>query len=262
MRIPILRGLIERRLLINYHADPEVVARTLPPPFRPQLVGGSALVGICLIRLRNVRPRFFPPWLGLSSENAAHRTAVVWDAGGIERAGVFVRRRDTDSRCNALVGGRLFPGVHHRARFQTRETLDRFEVALQSLDGKTSVAVTAHLAGGLPATSVFRSLEEASAFFRGGSLGYSVTADPTTFQGLELRVPCWTVEPLAVESVHSSYFEDESIFPRGSITFDSALLMRGVEHEWHGQPDLCCNAVEDDPLRVTEMAPALPRGQA
>ena len=32
----------------------------------------------------------------------------------------------------------------------------------------------------------------------------------------------------------------ESLFPRGSIEFDCALLMRGIEHEWHGKGDLCC----------------------
>ena len=57
MRIPVIRGLIERRILVNYRADPAVVARTLPPPFRPRLVRGSAMVGICLIRLLSaVRP--------------------------------------------------------------------------------------------------------------------------------------------------------------------------------------------------------------
>jgi hypothetical protein len=30
------------------------------------------------------------------------------------------------------------------------------------------------------------------------------------------------------------------LFPKGSIEFDCALLMRGIEHEWHGVPDLCC----------------------
>ena len=29
---------VERRLLVNYRADPAVVVRLLPAPFRPQLV--------------------------------------------------------------------------------------------------------------------------------------------------------------------------------------------------------------------------------
>ena len=61
------------------------------------------------------------------------------------------------------------------------------------------------------------------------------TPRPERFQGLELRCHTWQVEPLAVRFVESSYFDDRAIFPEGSVTFDCALLMRGIEHEWHGR---------------------------
>lgn len=76
MRIPIIQGTIDRRILVNYRVDPDTLAQILPPPFRPQLVHGFGMVGICLIRLKNIAPRFFPAALGISSENAAHRFAV------------------------------------------------------------------------------------------------------------------------------------------------------------------------------------------
>jgi hypothetical protein len=240
MQIPVIRGVIDRRLLVNYRVDPGVLAPLLPAPFRPKLIRGYGMVGICLIRLKRVRPTFLPSWLGISSENAAHRTAVEWDDGGTVREGVYVRRRDTSSRLNALAGGRLFPGIHHHAMFTVAETAARIDVALRSDDGVTTLSVRGHRADALPASSVFRSLEEASAFFRAGSLGYSATPDPSRFQGLELRCLKWEVEPLAVEEVRSSFFDDEALFPPGSITFDCALLMRGIDHEWHGKPDLCC----------------------
>jgi hypothetical protein len=153
---------------------------------------------------------------------------------------VYIPRRDTSSRLNALAGGRLFPGVHHHARFTVRETPDRLEVALASDDGQTHVAVRAAVASQLPRDSVFRSLEEAAAFFRAGSLGYSDTPAPGRFQGLELQCHLWNLAPLAVEAVESSFFDDRAAFPPGAVTFDSALLMRGVEHEWHAREDLCC----------------------
>jgi Uncharacterized conserved protein (COG2071) len=240
MKIPVVRGVIDRRILVNYHVDPSVLAPLLPAPFRPKVIHGVGMVGICLIRLKKVRPTFLPAWLGISSENAAHRTAVEWDDKGTVREGVYVRRRDTNSRLNALVGGRLFPGIHHHARFAVQESADRFEVALRSDDGVTSMLVRGRRVERLPLSSVFHSLEESSAFFQAGSLGYSATPDPSRFQGLELRCLNWRVEPLEVEAVRSSFFEDVSLFPKGSIEFDCALLMRGIEHEWHGQPDLCC----------------------
>jgi hypothetical protein len=153
--------------------------------------------------------------------------------------GVYVRRRDTDSRLNALAGGHIFPGIHHHAHFTVEETADHFHVALESDDGATSMSVRGHRTDRLPETSVFRSLEEASVFFQAGSLGYSATPDRSRFQGLELRCLNWQVEPLEMEAVRSNFFEDDSMFPKESIAFDCALLMRGIEHEWHGKADLC-----------------------
>ena len=48
MRVPVLHGVIERRLLVNYRVAPDALADILPPPFRPKLVDGYAIAGICL----------------------------------------------------------------------------------------------------------------------------------------------------------------------------------------------------------------------
>ncbi len=240
MQIPVIRGMIDRRILVNYRVDPEVLSRHLPEPFRPKVVAGQGMAGICLIRLKSIRPAFLPAWMGISSENAAHRIAVVWDDDGEELEGVFVRRRDTSSRLNSLVGGRLFPGLHNHARFTVHETRDDFSVEMRSDDGLTNMSVQGERTKAIPKSSLFGSLEEASAFFQAGSLGYSSTPDPARFQGLELRCPGWNVEPLEVEAVRSSFFDDKAHFPQGSIEFDFALLMRNIQHEWHGQSDLCC----------------------
>jgi hypothetical protein len=81
MKIPTIHGNIERRILINYTADPEVVQELLPFPFRPKIYKDKAIVGICLIRLKKVKPKGFPDLMGVSSENGAHRIAVEWDEG-------------------------------------------------------------------------------------------------------------------------------------------------------------------------------------
>ena len=120
MQFPVIRGLIDRRILVNYRVKPEVLARLLPAPFRPKMVNGSGMAGVCLIRLKHIRPRFMPLFPGLSSENVAHRIAVEWD----------------------------------------------------------------------------------------------------TNEG-------------------TKEFEDQAMFPPGSVEFDCALLMRGIDHEWHGRNRLC-----------------------
>ena len=239
MQIPVIRGIIDRRILVNFRVDPDVLTRMVPQPFRPKLVKGTGMAGVCLIRLKGIRPRFVPSFLGISSENAAHRIAVEWDQGGETKEGVFIPRRDTSSRLNTMVGGRLFPGVHHHAAFQVDERDDPFRVELNSDDRHTHLLVKGHIAKELPQSSVFGSLQEASEFFERGSLGYSVTAKPDQFDGLELRSFNWQVQPLAVDKVESSFFEDQTLFPPGSVEFDCALLMRGIGHEWHGRGRLC-----------------------
>lgn len=247
MRLPVIRGVIDRRILVNYRVDPAVLARVLPPPFRPLTVAGHGIAGICLIRLREVRPRGLPAVLGVGSENAAHRVAVEWTEDGRTREGVYIPRRDTSSRMNALAGGRLFPGEYHRARFEVEEGAGALRVSLASDDGETRVEVRARRADALPATSVFGSLEAASAFFERGAVGYSATREAGRFDGMELRTRVWEVEPLAVESVASSFFDDPDRFPPGSITLDCALLMRQVPHEWHGREPLAADAAAPAP---------------
>jgi hypothetical protein len=242
MRLPAIRGVIDRRILVSFRVEPDRIAAILPPPFRPQIVDGYAVAGICLIRLRDLRPRGVPRWLGLSSENAAQRVAVEWNDGDHVQRGVYILRRDTSSRLNALAGGRVFPGVHHRANFFVHESDRRFEISLDSIDGLASLRVVASTTDQWPHDSVFGSPDDASSFFAAGSLGYSPAASAGRYQGLELRCQRWQVTPLAVESVRSSLFDDTRLFPAGSARLDCALLMRGIEHEWHTRADLCCVA--------------------
>lgn len=246
MRIPVIQGMIDRRILVNYRVDPDVLSKVLPPPFRPKLIHGFGMAGICLIRLKQIRPRFLPGFIGVSSENAAHRIAVEWEQNGNLRQGVFVPCRDTSAWVNRMVGGRLFPGVHHHARFQIKESDDRFSVILDRVDGGAHVAVEGRVATHLPATSVFASLQEASEFFEGGSLGYSPARRVGQFDGLELRTSRWKIEPLAIERVESSFFATRTLFPERSVQFDCALLMRNIEHEWHGKEPLFSKKTDRD----------------
>jgi hypothetical protein len=239
MRIPVIKGTIKRRLLVNFRADAAVVQRILPRPFRPKLHRGYSLVGICLIRLEQIRPAGLPGALGLASENAAHRIAIEWtDAGGIEREGVFIQRRDTDSFLNRMAGGRLFPGEHHPARFSVLDIGGHIELSMRSLDGTVSVKVVGDNTDILPGSSCFNSVAEASAFFKGGSLGYSITRDADRLDGLLLRTLDWRIRALSVTEVHSSFFTDRERFPNVSIEFNHALMMRDILHEWHKAEDL------------------------
>ena len=195
-----------------------------------------------MIRLESIKPLGVPFPVGLSSESAAHRIAVLWDdENGQTQEGVFIPRRDTGSLINHLVGGRLFPGEHQLADFCIPDTGASIDFAMKSRDGKVEVKVVGTVAEALPETSVFATLADASAFFETGCLGYSVRCGSPSLDGLRLQTRTWDVQALNVSSVVSSYFEDPSRFPDGSVVFDHALLMRNIKHEWHAAPDLLHN---------------------
>lgn len=232
MKPPALVGVVERRLLINYKVDPEAVARLLPEGIRPQLVRGSAVAGICLLRLGNLRPAGMPSWVGLRSENAAHRIAVQWESPKGISQGVYIPRRDSGSMTNVLVGGRLFPGVHHRARFAVREDPGSISVDYRSADGAASVSVEASLADAFAGSGLFADLQEASAFFEGGSVGYSDGSAPGRLDGLELHTSAWRIEPVELKGVRSSFFDGTGVLDPEAAELDSGFVMRNVPVTW------------------------------
>ncbi|TAE78394.1 MAG: hypothetical protein EAZ65_05445 [Verrucomicrobia bacterium] len=237
LKLPTITGLIRRRLLVNYRVDPSALEKILPSPFRPKLHGDHAIAGICLIRLESIRPRGWPVWAGIASENAAHRIAVRWtDAHGREQEGVFVPRRDTGSLPNHLAGGRIFPGEHHLADFDVHDHEGRIKLSIQSRDGSMQIRLAANESPGFPSSSCFRSLEESSAFFEPGRVGFSVTRDSHRLDGIRLEAHQWQVRNLAIESLESSFFEHSAGFPPGSVLFDHALIMRDISHDWHQVP--------------------------
>lgn len=229
MKIPTIHGYIDRRILINFTADPDVVKKIIPSPFRPKIYKGKAIVGICLIRLKDIKPKGLPNFMGINSENGAHRIAVEWDENGKIKTGVYIPRRDTSLRFNALVGGRLFPGRHYYADFNVKETNGNFHIDFKSSD-YTEILIDATETKTFNHQSIFETLDNASDFFKSGDFGYS--PNKQKLEGLRLKTYKWEVRPLEVLNLKSSFFENEDIFPKGSIAFDNALLMTNIEHEW------------------------------
>jgi Uncharacterized conserved protein (COG2071) len=238
MRLPSIQGEIERRLLVNYRVDPEAIAALLPAPFRPQVRDGWSVAGICLIRLGGMRPVGLPGWVGLPSENAAHRIAVEWDDPSGPRTGVYIPRRDSDSLVNSTVGGRLFPGAHHRAEFRVTESDTDLHVAFASKDATADVDVSVQITEDLSGSRLFADVAQASEFFEKGSAGFSATADHCRFDGLELHTKAWKVEPAVVMAARSSFFDDALLFPPGTAVLDCALVMRHIPVVWKPLPTL------------------------
>ena len=184
-----------------------------------------------------VNAKGLPKSIGISSENGAHRIAVEWESKGITKEGVYIPRRDTSSRLNAFAGGTLFPGEHHLADFKVSELSGNYEVSFESND-QTKLSILAKETEKWSYNSIFQNINEASSFFEQGAVGYSPN-NKKTFDGLELKTSNWKVTPLEVLKVESSFFDNEQVFPKGSVKFDNALLMKNISHEWIGLEEIC-----------------------
>src|SRR5262249_62140713 len=57
MRMPNIKGLIRRRILVNYRVDPAVIQRQLPGSFHPKLQRGYAVAGGFLCVLGEMCPK-------------------------------------------------------------------------------------------------------------------------------------------------------------------------------------------------------------
>jgi Uncharacterized conserved protein (COG2071) len=221
---------IERRLLVNYRIEPELVARLLPWPFRPQLVSGLAVGGVCFIRLGGLRAGHLPRVPRLVSENAAHRFAVEWDDANGTQVGVYVPRRDTNSKITAAAGGKVFPGSYRLARFEVDESGGQVRIDVTSRDGRIQLAVTAAPAGAL-ISELFETLDDAVDFFRRGALGFSPSAHGGCLDGVRLQSASWDAQPMRAE-IRSHLFDDRVLFPPGTCSLDCALVMRNLPARW------------------------------
>lgn len=221
-----LRGRMRRRLLLTYRVDPVVAGELLPAPFRPQLVDGSAVGGVCLIALTELRPGWVRPRWGLSTENAAHRFAVEWDEGEETRTGVYVIERHTSGVVPIIGGGRFFPGVQRRARFEIEETDERFQVRMEAPD--VSVSADVELAEEWEST-LFPTVDDAAQFYRAGAIGWSPRRGDRGAEALELSSTRWSVDAGRVIEVGSTFFDE---LPRGAAEIDSVLVMRDIPVTW------------------------------
>jgi len=234
MEMPVLNGIIDRRILINYRVHPHVVKALLPEHLDPLIINGFASAGICLLRLKNIGLKHSPSFLRITSENAAHRFLVKWTAKGKDLHGVYIPRRDTDSFLNVWLAGKIFSWPHYSAKFDVHEANGTYALKMKSKDDHSHLQVRTELALSFPSGSMFDSIEHASSCFQNCSLGFSPSTIPNQFKTIQLKTKTWTVKPLHVHELQSSFFSDRSLFPDNSIQFDNALLMEGIEHEWHG----------------------------
>ena len=119
------------------------------------------------------------------------------------------------------------------------------DTATQAAKVLSSMEKAAREAGGRrgPVRVIGHSLVDEGGPFLGLGVSYFTALwrcrhDPQRLDSIALKTAAWCVAPFAMKSVYSSYFADETRFPRGSVRFDHALLMKNINHEWQAASDV------------------------
>ena len=111
-------------------------------------------------------------------------------------------------------------------RFTVDERTDGLRVAYTSQDRTVHVDVDVSLAPGLAGSALFRDVRAAARFLELDGAGG--TAWGPALRGLKPSAGDGCVSPARVHLATSSIFADTSVFPRGSMHLDSALLLRDI----------------------------------
>jgi hypothetical protein len=82
---------------------------------------------------------------------------------------------------------------------------------------------------------LFGSIDDATSFFRAAPLGYSPAEGAEGFDGVRLVSECWDAKPASITEMRSSLFDDQTMFPAGTCTLDSALIMRNLSVRWESR---------------------------
>ncbi len=221
-----LRGTIDRQVLIAYRIDVDHVRSLVPEPFTPDVVDGSAICSVSLVSMHQIRPPYCPSVLGFRAESAAHSVAVILPSG---QHGMYVLRHDSSSSLSRMSGSRVFPGELHSSTFSVAECSTDIDIRMKSHNSPTTVIAKGDIVTDLDSGSIFGSLERATQFFSDGASHYVAAHLPSEFVGVRLDARDWIVQPLDLSLAKASYFEDGHLMPSSSVTFDSAMIMRGID---------------------------------
>jgi len=233
---PAIRGVIERRILVNYRVDLGKLDTVLPEPFKGREVGesGKGIGSICLMRLGDARVRFAPEAFGFSVETATHRISAVRNKNGGTEDCVYVPQRVVSSRFCASMGERLLPAELECGDFRVEERNGVCRIRVDCGDEFAGVEIKEKEGGEIEDGSVFESAGSAAEFFCEAGMRYSPSGD--RYEGVELCPREWEMESVEVTGSRSSFFERLD-----GAELDSAFRMEGIEHEWRPRRPIPAN---------------------
>lgn len=235
---PVVRGMVERRLVGCYACEPADVARALPDGLQPFDVDGRAIATVVLEWWRDVRPGFLPSFFGGSPARALHRIVVAGSGpDGRPAPCSWSVRIDSTSPFGAWLEDGRWSELARPARIELEDEHACLDATMVSHDGRVHVDFAGRRGEARRGAGRF---ETAGAFER----FWERTARPCRLRnGRAIAGPPdrarlgW--EPLAVERDVVSLFDDPELFGSCRFELDSAWIGSALARESspHAQRD-------------------------
>jgi Uncharacterized conserved protein (COG2071) len=227
-RLPSVRALVEERIIFTYRLPADHLESLLPVTWlTPQLVDGSAVASVCVLRLSKITAGPVPSLFGVQSISAARRYGVRDERSGGSPA-VFVTERTTNSVLGSLFTGAGFSAEHEHVPATISRDDDSTLVTLGS-DRFTGRAV----ASPRWSSSLFPTLEDFSTFLAEGIRSYGPSRREGQLTVLDLSKEDKGYEPLTAREVGGSLVQP---WLDAGAVLDSVARTVNAKYRWiyHG----------------------------
>jgi hypothetical protein len=224
-----LLGTIDRCWLFVYQT-PESEARALVPAALELVTrDGCAFWNIVACRLRAMRPRGFPAFVGVSCWHVAYRFYVRFHpAAGPPIEGLYFVRSDCDSRLMTMMGNALTDFRFHTAGVEVTETDALVQITIRSPDAPARATVDRAKPAELPPHSSFSSLEEAAAYLKYKPFGISLdAAGNANVAAIRRDEAAWKSRLVDVISAEWQFFEGKTVRPE--ICYE----VEPIDYQWN-----------------------------
>lgn len=169
-RLPPVRALVKERIIFTYRLPPEHLKKLLPVPWlMPQLVDGSAIASVCVLRLSNIVPGQVPTFLGARSISTARRYGVL-DQRNEGSPAVFVTERTTSSVLGSFLTAVGFSARHQHLPTRIRRDGHSSLITLGKEKFRARVTPAQHWS-----SSLFPTIQTFSTFLAEGVRSYGTS---------------------------------------------------------------------------------------
>ena len=223
-----MHGRLERCWLFTFQTSPVAARQRLPGMLEPVTHNGYAFWNVVIVRLRGMRPRPLPAWMGVSYWHAAYRLYVRFPRPHEQPVeGLYFVRSDCDSHLVHVLGNLLTDFRFSFAPISCQERDRQVELSVHAPQAPAHVLLDRRMPSALPGYSAFSSLGEATAFLEYEPFGIGVgPAGEVNVVPVARDEAAWQTKLLRVAS--SSW----GFFAAGEVRPEICYEVAAIDYRW------------------------------